>query len=137
MSENALASKMKLKPGHRAAIIGAPDGYLKELQPLPPGAAIVDKVTGQFDWIQVFVRTRAEAARQVPLAAKGLKPASLLWVSFPKASSGIQTDLTRDRGWETLKSLDLMWVNLISVNDIWSAFSLRPYKPGEKRRVWR
>lgn len=47
--------------------------------------------------------------------------------------SKIQTALTCDKGWDGVKKADLKWINLISVNETWSAFSLRPYKPGEKR----
>jgi hypothetical protein len=65
-----------------------------------------------------------------------LKPDGLLWVSFPKGSSKMQTDLTRDKGWEALHQLELKWVNLISVNAVWSAFCLRPYKPGEPCQQW-
>jgi hypothetical protein len=68
---------------------------------------------------------------------RALKPESLLWVSFPKGTSKIQTDLTRDKGWEALHAADLKWVNLISVDDTWSAFGMRPYKPGEERQAWR
>ena len=73
----------------------------------------------------------------VPRLVKALAPESLLWISFPKGTSGIQTDLTRDKGWDALKSVDLKWVTLISVNDTWSAFCLRPYKPGEAKQKTR
>ena len=72
--------------------------------------------------------------RSRPKAAKALKPESMLWISFPKGTSKIQTDLTRDKGWEGLQKLDLKWVNLVSVNETWSAFALRPYKEGEKKQ---
>jgi hypothetical protein len=94
MPDKTLASKMKMKPSQRAAVINAPEGYLDEL-----------------------------------------KPESLLWISFPKGTSKIQTDLTRDKGWEALRDADLKWITLISVNDTWSAFSLRPYKLGEERQA--
>jgi hypothetical protein len=64
-----------------------------------------------------------------------LKPVSLLWISFPKGSSKIQTDLTRDKGWDSVR--DLKWVTLVSVDETWSAFSLRPYKPGEAKQTFR
>ena len=51
--------------------------------------------------------------------------------------SKIQTDLTRDKGWESLSKLDLKWITLISVDETWSAFALRPYKPGEARQAFR
>jgi hypothetical protein len=134
--ENALAKKLKLKPG-RAGLINAPDGYLKEMGPLPAGVEVLEKLGGKFDWIQVFVKNKAEIDKLAPRVAKALNPDSLWWISFPKGSSKIQTDLTRDKGWEALAGLDLKWTNLISVNETWSAFSLRPYKPGEARQSFR
>jgi len=137
MAENALAKKLKLKPGQRAALIGAPEGYLKTLNPLPAGVTAAEKLSGQFDWIQVFVKTQAEIEKLAPRAAKALKPDGVLWISFPKGSSKIQTDLTRDKGWDALRALDLKWLVLVSVDDTWSAFALRPYREGEARQSFR
>jgi len=92
-----------------------------------------DSLAGSFDWIQVFVRNEAELKQLAPKAAKALSPDGLLWISFPKGSSGIQTDLTREKGSDSLSKLDLKWVSLISVNETWSAFGLRPCRPDEKR----
>jgi hypothetical protein len=128
---------MKLKPGQRAALVGAPQGYRKELSPLPAGVGVVEQLQGQFDWVQVFVKNKAELDKLIPRLVRALKPESLLWISFPKGASKIQTDLTRDQGWDALQQADLKWVNLISVNETWSAFALRPYKPGEKRQSLR
>lgn len=47
--------------------------------------------------------------------------------------SRIQADLTRDQGWEAVEQHELKWVNLVSVDDTWSAFSLGPYKQGKVR----
>ena len=135
MAAKTLSEKMKLKPGQRIALINAPDGYVKELG-LPAGVEVATALRGKFDWIQVFLKTQAEVSKQAPRAAAALKPESLLWLSFPKGSSKIQTDLTRDKGWDALHDLDLRWVNLVSVNDTWSAFALRPYRPGEERQPW-
>ncbi len=137
MPESSLSKKMKLKPGLRAAILGAPAGYLNELKPLPEKVQVVEKLDGQFDWIQLFVKTRAEMESQLKQAVRALKPESMLWISFPKGTSRIQTDLTRDKGWDILKTIDLKWVNLISVNETWSAFALRLYKPGEQKQEFR
>src|SRR5512135_1774516 len=110
MPENPLAKKMKLTPGRRCAIINAPDGYLKELAPLPVGAEIAGKLSGKFDWIQLFVQSSAELEKRITKVVAALNPESILWISFPKGSSKIQTDLTRDKGWDSLKKLDLMWI---------------------------
>jgi hypothetical protein len=133
----ALAAKLKLKPNQRIALVNAPAGYLDTLSPLPAGVEVAHSLRGQFDWIQVFVKTKAEIDKLAPRLTPALKPAGLLWISFPKGTSKIQTDLTRDKGWDAFQGADLKWINLISVDDTWSAFSLRPYKPGEARQSFR
>jgi hypothetical protein len=137
MAESALAKKLKLKPGQRAAILNAPDGYLKELNPLPEDVQMADKLSGTFDWVQAFVKNKAELDKLLPRIVRALKPEALLWISYPKGTSRIQTDLTRDKGWDSIREVDLKWITLISVNATWSAFALRPYKTGEERQTFR
>jgi len=131
MAESPLAKKMKLKSGLKAAVIKAPENYVDMLK---HDTALSPTLNGKFDWIQIFVRSKAELEALAPKAAKALRPESMLWISFPKGTSKIQTDLTRDKGWESVQKLDLKWVNLVSVNETWSAFAMRPYKEGEKKQ---
>jgi hypothetical protein len=131
-----LAKKLKLKAGARAAVIGAPEGYAERLGP-PAGTTVATTLDGPLDWIQVFVASSGELAALVPGITKAVARDGLVWISYPKGSSKRQTDLTRDRGWESLQGTDLMWLSLVSVDDTWSAFSLRPYKPGEARQSFR
>jgi hypothetical protein len=137
MKTSPLATKMKLKPDQRAAVIAAPEGYAKDLDPLPPGVTVSSDLKGSYDWIQVFVKSKVELDKIAPRAIRSLKPESILWVSFPKGSSNIQTDLTRDEGWDILQKSDLKWITLISVNATWSAFAMRPYKKGEPKKSFR
>jgi hypothetical protein len=137
MAESALAKKMKIKPGQRIAVLGAPAGFLAKLKPLPEGVGLTEKLQGKLDWIQVFVKNKAELDRIAPKAAQALKPEGSLWLTFPKGTSKVQTDLTRDKGWDSVAKLNLKWINLVSVDETWSAFSLRPYRPGEARQSFR
>jgi hypothetical protein len=136
MATKSLAEKLKLKSGQQACIVNMPNDYLQTLAPFPEGIQFSYELNGRFDWIQLFVKNKAELDELAPQAIESLKPESLLWVSFPKGSSKIQTDLTRDQGWDILQQSDLKWVNLISIDKTWSAFCLRPYRPGEERQSW-
>lgn len=135
MAEKSLVSKMKIKPWARAAVIKSPPGYLEKLHPLPEGVALDIHLDGLYDWVQIFVQDQRELEELAPQAIEALKPESLLWISFPKGTSKIQTDLTRDKGWKQIQKSDLKWVNLVSVDETWSAFALRLYKPGEPRQT--
>ena len=94
-------------------------------------------LTGPLDWVQVFAASSAELAAIVPDLISALDPNGMVWISYPKGSSGRQADLTRDNGWEPLEGSNLKWLSLVSIDDVWSAFSLRPYKPGEARQSFR
>lgn len=134
MPESPLSKKMKLRAGASAAVINAPENYVDELK---HDTALSPTLNGKFDWIQIFVKSKAELDGLAPKAAQALKPESLLWISFPKGTSKIQTDLTRDKGWGILQKLDLKWITLVSVNQTWSAFALRPFKEGEEKQSFR
>jgi hypothetical protein len=122
-----MPDKLKLAGRKRPAVINAPEGFEIE------GAT---KLAGKFDWIMLFVKSEAELAKSIGKAVAALEPEGFLWIAFPKGSSKIQTDLTRDRGWDALKKHPLMWVTLVSVNETWSAFGVRPLRKGEKPN-WR
>jgi hypothetical protein len=134
VAASALAKKLKLDTASRAAVINAPDGYIKSLGALPKTITLSENLSGSFDWIQIFVKNQAEFKALALKAIKAMSAESRLWISFPKGSSKIQTDLTRDKGWDALKGADLKWINLVSVNEVWSAFNLRTYKPSEEKQ---
>lgn len=132
-----MIQKLKLKPGLRAAVIGAPDGYITSLGELPTGVTVSEKLSGKFDWLLVFVKNTAELDKLAPNAIRALKPEGVLWLAYPKGTSKMQTDLTRDKGWDSMQGADLKWLVLISLNDTWSAFAMRAFKAGEERRSFR
>ena len=64
-----------------------------------------------------------------------LKDDVLCWIYYPKGTSKIQTDLTRDKGWESLLAhKHLQWLSLISFNDTWSAFAMRLANESDKKK---
>ena len=65
-----------------------------------------------------------------------LKEGVICWIYYPKGSSKIQTDLTRDKGWDALLShSELQWLSLISFDDTWSAFAMRLKTDSDKKKV--
>ena len=58
-----------------------------------------------------------------------------IWIYYPKVSSKIPTDLTRDKGWDSLlQHEELQWLSLISFDDTWSAFACRLKTEQDKKR---
>jgi hypothetical protein len=124
-----LSKKLGIKPGQRLLIMNAPDGYLQTLG--VDGAEVktqpdTTKPDGTFDFVQLFVKSKAEVDGQAATAIKAVKPGGLVWIAFPKKSSKIKTDISRDTGWESIHQAGWEGVTLISVDDVWSAFRIRP-----------
>jgi hypothetical protein len=126
MADSSLVKKLGLKPGRRALILNAPDGYRALLDPLPEGVDLAATPDGIFDFVQLFAKNKADLAQYAPAAMAALKPGGMLWIAFPKKTSKIQTDISRDTGWDVVQQAGWQGVFLISVDDVWSAMRFRP-----------
>lgn len=122
---NNIAQKLRIKEGMKLLSIHAPSNFIDHLAPLPPGVQVAEK-TKDYQQIHWFVKTRADMEREMDKIIGLLKDDVICWIYYPKISSKIQTDLTRDKGWEKLLAHDrLKWISLISFDDTWSAFGMR------------
>ncbi len=125
MPESALAKKLLIKSGMRLRLFEAPDGFGKTLSPLPDGAYI-DAAGVDVDFVLLFAASKAALDASWPAALPALKDGGVFWVAFPKGSSKVQTDLSRDRGWDSLNAAGWQLVSLISIDATWSAARIRP-----------
>jgi hypothetical protein len=123
-----LAKKLYLKPGMRFTVVNAPDGFARTLGKLPAGAKQEPSFRPELDLVMVFASNQKGLSAQWPKAIAALKTDGTLWVSYPKKSSGIQTDLGMGE-WEVTKGSDWNPVAMIGVDDTWSAVRFK-YAPG-------
>ena len=132
---NSIADKLRIKEGNTLLTINAPPDFKKGLQGLPPGVKIAD--SGK-NYVQVhwFVYNRAQMEKEMSKVMKYLKPSIIVWVYYPKVTSKLQSDLTRDKGWDCLlaEGDKLTWISLISFNDTWSVFGFRPKTEADRKK---
>lgn len=131
----SITDKLKIKAKHTLLALHAPADFKKGLQGLPPGVKIID--TGkECDQVHWFVFNRAQLEKEMSKVMKLVRPGVTVWVYYPKGSSKIQTDLTRDKGWDCLlaESDKLTWISLISFNDTWSVFGFRAKTEADKKK---
>jgi hypothetical protein len=123
--DKTLLAKLKVKPQHSLLVLNSPKGYVKSTDKadtrLSPKA--------RYDAIQLFVQHKNELEGYVPKVLAAMNDGALLWICYPKKSSSIQTDLSRDSGWESLTKQGYEGVALVSIDETWSAFR---FKPSEK-----
>ena len=128
-----IAQKLKIKEGLTILAINAPSDYKRAPGPLPAGAKIIDseKSSDQVHW---FVKDRAQMEKELKKVLSLIKANTICWIFYPKGTSKIQTDLTRDKGWEELLKQDMQWISLISFDDTWSAFGMRQKTEADKKK---
>lgn len=131
---NTLAQKLRIRENFILRTIHAPAEFEAELQPLPIGVTISPK-TKTFNQLHWFVENRAQLEKELDTAINLVNGDIVCWIYYPKGSSKMQTDLTRDKGWDALLShKELQWLSLISFNDTWSAFGFREKKDSDRKK---
>ena len=123
MLQSALSKKMGIKPSARLLLVNAPAGFIDELLPLPALADVVG--SGPAEAVMLFCERKADLEAGLAHALEQVAEGGHLWVCYPKGKTKEPRDLTRDVGWDALEGKGLDSVNLIAVNDSWSAFKFR------------
>jgi hypothetical protein len=123
MTAKTVAQKARLKPGATIAVLSRVPGIVESLG-LPEGVTFVAPTEAQL--VFLFVTARAELDAQMPPAVAGLAPGAALWVFYRKGSRAAGLDMNRDDVWALAEKLGLRPLGLVSIDDAWSAFRLRP-----------
>ncbi len=126
MNPSLLIKKLGMRPGQRVLILNAPPGYVESLAGLPEEVEVSYEPEGEYDCVHLFVKNRAEFQDLSPAAVQALTYDGLLWLSYPKKSSKVKTDLSREVMWELMEGTGLRPVSQISIDEVWSALRFRP-----------
>ena len=120
-----LAKKLRIQPGQRMLVINAPAGFVESLGDLPAETTLSSQApTGFFDFVQVFARDQNELNQLKATAVGSVTYDGLFWVCYPKKTSKIKSDLTRDNLWNQFDGLRP--VAQVAIDDTWSAIRFRP-----------
>ena len=119
-SGTPLPIKLGIKEGFRAALVHAPDDVRTQLRAALSGCEVARDACGALDFAMVFTESRAELAKEFKRVAKELAPAGMLWVSWPKKTSGVKTDLNENVVREIGLGAGLVDVKVCAVTDVWS-----------------
>ncbi|MBS1596866.1 MAG: YdeI/OmpD-associated family protein [Bacteroidetes bacterium] len=120
-----LAQKLRMKEGMKLLSVNAPADGFSHLRSLLKNVQISATIK-EYDQVHWFVKNKSAMEKELKKILALLKPGIVCWIYYPKGSSSIQTDLTRDKGWEKLlEHKELQWLSLISFDDTWSAFGMR------------
>ena len=123
-SATPLAQKLGIKPGTRVKTRRVPANYLELLAPLPDGCRVASRLRPPVDIFHTFVNTRRDLEQALCDGMKQIHSAGMIWVSWPKKSSGVASEITEDVIRSMALPRGLVDVKVCAVDDTWSGLKL-------------
>ncbi len=119
-SGTPLPKKLGIKDGFRVALLHVPADVKAELSDSFQKCSLLKPAAGALDFVFLFVKSRAGLGLDLVPTAQALAPAGMLWISWPKKSSGVASDL--DENFVRQSGLDtgLVDIKVCAVTDVWS-----------------
>ena len=118
-SGTPLIKKLGIKPGSNIVFVSAPSDYASELD-LPADVTANSRSRKPLDFAQLFVKSEKELRKKFSRYAKRLNSSGMLWVSWPKKSSGVSSDLSENIVRDIGLAAGLVDVKICAVNEVWS-----------------
>ena len=130
----SIVRKLGLKPGMRALVLGAPSGYMDSLAPLPDGVGVSESLGSAHEFVQFFARKKSEITKSAKKLLQSAAPGALVWITYPKKISGVESDLGREEVWAAMEGTGWRPVSQIAIDDVWSALRFRPNQDVKSRK---
>jgi hypothetical protein len=119
-SQRSLPEKLGIKPGSQVVALGAPQSYASMLGRLPQGVRIHARLAATTQFIHRFARRREELQTDFPRLSRAITDDGILWISWPKKTSGVDTDLTENIIRDLGLAEGLVDVKVCAVDEVWS-----------------
>jgi len=129
-----IVKKLGLKPGIRALVLGAPSGYMRSIAPLPEGVVVSENVNGTHGFVQLFATKKREIEKSKKKLLESADPGALVWITYPKKTSGVESDLSREAVWAAMEGTGWRPVSQIAIDEVWSALRFRPTQDVKSRK---
>lgn len=119
-SGTPLIKKLGIKEGFRLGFVQAPKNFPKLLGKLPEKAKVIASLAPPLDVIVVFVKSEVTLRANFPVLAEKLTSNGMIWVAWPKKSSGVATDLSFDPVQHIGLDCGLVDVKICAIDETWS-----------------
>jgi len=123
-SATPLAKKLGIRVGSRIFCVGAPKDFRRGLQPLPASVVFVSHPGTDVDIAHVFTAKRAELAERLARLRATLGPAAAVWVSWPKKSAKVASEISEGTIREVAMPLGFVDIKVCAIDAVWSGLKL-------------
>ena len=119
-SGTPLARKLGIKAGATVAVLGEPDDFRSLLVDLPDAVSFRTRLTGEPDLVVAFETERRHLLRTLQRVEPVIHPDRVVWIAWPKKSSGEPTDLSGDVVRAAILDTSLVDVKVCAISEVWS-----------------
>jgi hypothetical protein len=123
-SGTPLPKKLGIPATGRALFVGAPEHFWKLIGSLPPELTVVTRPAPGLNYIHVFTTREADLQRRLEQLVPKLAKNGTLWISWPKKSAGVATDVTEDVIRKHALRAGVVDVKVCAVDETWSGLKL-------------
>lgn len=120
LNVETILNKLRYKKTYKSLLVNLPED-LRLLM-----TKISSETSDKPEFTILFIRSSSELDEYfIKTIEKGVYD-SVFWLAYPKKSSKVKTDVTRDTIWESIKPMGYRPVSIVSLNETWSAMRIRP-----------
>jgi len=123
-SDTPLVKKLGIKEGFKISIINNPEDYFSLLTGLPDQIEIINDRKSKKDLIHFFVKKEAELLENILSLKSQVKSNGMIWISWPKKSSKVATDITEDVIRNIALVNGLVDIKVCAIDEVWSGLKL-------------
>jgi hypothetical protein len=123
-SGTPLVKKLGIKPSFRIKTKNAPENYLDLIAPLPDAVRLSERFRRDVDLWHLFSTSRNELSTVLNRALSEIKQNGMIWVSWPKKSSGVKSEITEDTVRDVALPMGLVDVKVCAIDETWSGLKL-------------
>lgn len=119
-SKKTLIEKLGIREGLKIIVINPPENYIRTLGKLPKNVLNLQELKGPSDFIHFFTKEKKELEDKFPILKKELSQNGVLWISWPKGSSKVKTDLNENIVRKIGLKNGVVDVKICAVDETWS-----------------
>ena len=131
-SGTPLPQKLGIKPGLSVVTINAQTNYRRLLGTIPEGVTFSERLKPDSNFVHVFINNRTELEKKLSVLREKIADTGTVWVSWPKKSSGVSTDVTEDVVRAVALPLGFVDIKVCAIDETWSGLKLMVRRENRK-----
>jgi len=131
-SGTPLPQKLGIKPGLIVVTVNAPANYRRLLGTIPENVMFSDRLKADSGFVHVFTKKSSELEKTLSALREKIADTGTIWVSWPKRSSGVATDMTEDVVRAVALPLGFVDIKVCAIDETWSGLKLMVRRQNRK-----